>query len=507
MKTSLIKTVILLFIISILFKPTWLFNNGTLADEVDDLSYWLHSATLSFDQDFKYVNDYKITKDTINSSTNAPSHAPGSGYMASPFVYLFSWLDIIVDGKIPDRTNPVKTFSYAGYFASTLFYCYLAFVFLRKIKSNLKNNEVGIILFVTFISTLVHFVATRFLMSHVYEFFLVSVLVYLFDKNNNHTISEADLYKILLAYFFLSITRPSTFLFSLLFFGIFKLIIKIKKIALIRLGIFAILLSTIYVFLARAIYGQNSIGLNIGANSTTSGYLSDFNFERIFAGFLDLFSIFFSTSMGIAWSTPIVLVGIIVLCFKNRTTLDLRIFFVLIYISAYFLVLFIWQGNEVAYGQRLLIGLTPFMCFLALKLKDLKFFKIPLLLSTFVTYIGYLYFYSSQNLTLRMGENLYGNITKWSAESYYSFLFKELFYIENIISVLSRTIYALNVFKFFNFDSLKILITNYINLDSNKIDRLETYVTSYESINSIYFIIVTVLIFYFSYLFSKLLKD
>ena len=171
MKTSLIKTVILLFFISILFKPTWLFNNGTLADEVDDLSYWLHSATLSFDQDFKYVNDYQITKDTINSSTNAPSHAPGSGYMASPFVYLFSWLDIIVDGKIPDRTNPVNTFSYAGYFASTLFYCYLAFVFLRKIKSNLKNNEVGIVLFVTFISTLVHFVATRFLMSHVYEFF------------------------------------------------------------------------------------------------------------------------------------------------------------------------------------------------------------------------------------------------------------------------------------------------------------------------------------------------
>ena len=153
-------------------------------------------------------------------------------------------------------------------------------------------------MFLTFISTLVHFVATRFLMSHVYEFFLVSVLVYIFDKNNNHTISEADLYKILIAYFFLSITRPSTFLFSLLFFGIFKLIIKIKKIALIRLGIFAILLSTIYVFLARAIYGQNSIGLNIGANSTTSGYLSDFNFERIFAGFLDLFSIFFFNLYG-----------------------------------------------------------------------------------------------------------------------------------------------------------------------------------------------------------------
>ena len=201
-------------------------------------------------------------------------------------------------------------------------------------------------------------------------------------------------------------------------------------------------MSTIYVFLARAIYGQNSIGLNIGANSTTSGYLSDFNFERILLVFRFIFYLF-STSMGIAWSTPIVLVGIIVLCFKNRTTLDLRMFLFNLHFSI-FLVLFIWQGNEVAYGQRL-IGLTPFMCFLALKLKDLKFLKYRYYFQP-LTYIGYLYFYSSQNLTLRMGENLYGNITK-CLQGYYSFLFKELFYIENIISVLSRTIMS-NVFKF-----------------------------------------------------------
>jgi len=181
-----------------------------------------------------------------------------------------------------------------------LFYCYFAFLFLVKIQSKLSKNEVGIILFVTFISTLVHFVTTRFLMSHAYEFFLVSVLIYLFDKNNNRIIDEKDLYKIFITYFFLSITRPSTFLFSILFFGIFKFKIKIEKNVPIRLGTFLILLSTVYVFLARTIYGESTIGLNIGSNSTTSGYLSDFNLERIFAGFLDYLIYFFQHQ----WELP-----------------------------------------------------------------------------------------------------------------------------------------------------------------------------------------------------------
>ena len=123
------------------------------------------------------------------------------------------------------------------------------------------------------------------------------------------------------------------------------------------------------------------------------------------------------------------------------------------------------------------------------KLNSLKLFYIIIFFSLILSVLEYVFIFIIYSLVdYQMVNNL--NV-----------------YIENIISVLSRTIYALNVFKFFNFDSLKIFITNYINLDSNKIDRLETYVTSYESINSIYFIIVTVLIFYFSYLFSKLLKD
>ena len=72
---------------------------------------------------------------------------------------------------------------------------------------------------------------------------------------------------------------------------------------------------------------------------------------------------------------------------------------------------------------------------------------------------------------------------------------------------MSRTIYAINFFKFSNFESLKLFVTKYIDLETSKIDKLESYVVSYESINSLYFLIITILIFCFSYLFQKLLRD
>ena len=49
------KLIILTFVlITLLFKPLWIFNNSSLGIPGDDMSYWLHSATLAFDQDLEY---------------------------------------------------------------------------------------------------------------------------------------------------------------------------------------------------------------------------------------------------------------------------------------------------------------------------------------------------------------------------------------------------------------------------------------------------------------------
>ena len=82
-----------IFILSLLFKPLWLFNNQNLGIPGDDMSYWLHSATIAFDYDLDYKNDYEFDSNIFNSETNVPSHPPGAGYLASPFVFLFSQLE------------------------------------------------------------------------------------------------------------------------------------------------------------------------------------------------------------------------------------------------------------------------------------------------------------------------------------------------------------------------------------------------------------------------------
>ena len=46
-----------------------------------------------------YKNDYKFDSNIFNSETNVPSHPPGAGYLASPFVLLFSQLEKVIHNE------------------------------------------------------------------------------------------------------------------------------------------------------------------------------------------------------------------------------------------------------------------------------------------------------------------------------------------------------------------------------------------------------------------------
>ena len=149
------------FLLSLLFKPLWLFNNQNLGIPGDDMSYWLHSATIAFDYDLDYKNDYKLDSNIFNSKTNAPIHPPGAGYLASPFVFIMSQFDKIIDNSVEvTRTNPVKSFSYLGFFIAGLFYTYFGAFLLSKIIKKFKNKYSGLLIFCGLISSLIHFVST-----------------------------------------------------------------------------------------------------------------------------------------------------------------------------------------------------------------------------------------------------------------------------------------------------------------------------------------------------------
>lgn len=498
--------IVVFFLITLLFKPLWLFNNNSLGIPGDDMSYWLHSATLAFDQDLEYTNDYEINSNIFNSETNAPSHPPGAGYLASPFVFLLSQLDNFIENSIDNkRTNPLKSFAYLGFFIAGLFYTYLGTLLLSKILKKYNNKYAGLLIFCGLLSTLVHFVSTRFLMAHATEFFLCSVLIYIFEKNKNKRLSITETSSLFLIFFLLAITRPSTFLYSLflIFFYRKKFNFNIKSnfVYLIQF----LVLSSFYVLISNKLYKKNFMLLNTYGENMNE-YASTLNFEQLFNGFLKLPNLFFSPNMGIIFSTPIVFLAAIIFFTKQfRNGEKLNTLFIFLFFGASFMPLLIWQGREVAYGQRLLIGIIPFCTLMTCKyLKGNHQIFIAKLL-TGVTYLGYLLFYSSEKLTLKPGLTLWGTQVGFTAENYYIEAVKALTDFETIVSALIRNIYVVDFFKFFNLRNFlqDSSLLNYLNLE--RVDNFLRFTDVYHNLNINYLILVNFSIFIFSYLYTKLI--
>ena len=65
------KQIFYIFLFALLFKPLWIFEIDSINTQ-DDLSYWLHGATLAIDFDIDYQNDYKLNSSIFHPSTNTP---------------------------------------------------------------------------------------------------------------------------------------------------------------------------------------------------------------------------------------------------------------------------------------------------------------------------------------------------------------------------------------------------------------------------------------------------
>ena len=501
---------ITIFLVSLLFKPLWLFNNQNLGQPADDMYHWLHAATLAFDFDLDYIEDYTIPNGTFNPKTNVPSSVPGAGYFASPFVFIFSIFDKLYFSDYHfQRVNPIGSFSYIGFFLSGVVYTYFGFYLLKKISTIRKQKYSGIIFFCGLVSTLVHYVTTRFLMPHAIEFFLCCSILYLFERRPSLPFSRKEFSLLIFLYFGLSITRPSTFLYSLV------LLLYYKEKFNFSLSNLAYYLPTtltfmgIYILLSQLLYGSNYMLLNT-YGSDMDEYRATLNLDQFFDGMLKLPNLFFSLNMGVIFSAPIVFLGIYYLFSKYLMTHEkpIKKLFLLLYFGSSLLPLLIWQGRDVAYGQRLLVGLLPMSILLTSKfIENNKISKYFIVLLNSFTYVGYLFFYSSKNLTLRDGKTLWGTEVGFTAENYYLEVLKSFTDLEVLLSVISRNIYSVNIFKFLDY---RILVENFsfINLLNNeKVKAFLEYLDIYSQIDVAYLLLVNLIIFSFSYFFVCLTKN
>lgn len=502
------KKIFLFFLLTLLFKPLWLFNNSNLGQPADDMYHWIHAATIAYDKDINYVNDYSLETGTFNEVTNVPSAPPGAGYMSSPFVFLFNKIDNLNSDSELIRLNPTKSFGYLGFFFAGLFYSFWGLYFLNKI---LRNNSLRpFILIASFIGTFTHYVSTRFLMPHAAEFFLCSSILYILESKESKLSYKKNVILSVL-YFLLLITRPSTFIYSLFLLLIYrsKFSFKDLKQNIFKMGLL-LMFSFIYVSLSQDLYQENYMLLNT-YGSDMDEYRSTFNFHQIYTGLLKIPNLFFSPSMGLLWTAPIVFIGVI-LFLKNTiikyNNIDLTVLFTFLYLSASVAPLLIWQGREVAYGQRLLIGIIPFCALLTSRLFSVsKFSSLSLKISTLITYTGYLYFYSSPVLTLREGKTLWGTIVGFTGENYFYNVFSNLLDIETVLSVGLRNIYIVNFFKIINKNTLYELTSKFNFLDQEKIENFLSYVNIYSSLKGSYLLTVNFIIFTFCYLLVKVVAN
>tara|TARA_B100000035_G_scaffold39302_1_gene29643 strand:- start:38753 stop:40279 length:1527 start_codon:yes stop_codon:yes gene_type:complete len=505
LKNNYIKRTIYLVLIIILFKPTWLINAENFGSAGDDLSYWIHSSTLAFDGDLNYKEDHFFESSIYDTETNAPYHSPGSGYAAAPFVKVFSYLD--QQSQIGDiRINPVGSYALLGFLFSTLLFCFLGFYFFNKLIDfkQIKINKKILYLFI-FAGTLVHYVSVRFLMAHAFEFFLVSVILYIFETKSELNKNNV-FFLLLISYFLLAITRPSTFIYSLCLFGFYYKKFKIEKKSAVYNFFSISFFIFLYNYLANKLYNQNFFLLNLDENSTTSGLSSDINFKWILNGMLESFDLIFSPSMGVLWSIPVIIFGIICLSLNKiyLKNLDfIQKFSIFLYIFGCFLVLFVWQGREASFGQRLLIGIIPFCSYQVAQYFNTKNIKIIIPFLS-ITYLGSLFLYSSSNLTLQYGVTLWDTIIDWAGEDYFLTLASEMIKFENIASVFSRTIFFIDgVFLTNFFENGNIINT----LDFERKSRFLNFIETYNNLEVTYFLLLNLILIYFSFCLEKLTRN
>lgn len=507
----LLKNKILgILLISLLFKPLWLFNNQNLGQPADDMYHWLHSATIAFDFDFDYKTDYEIENGTFNQETNVPSSVPGAGYLSAPFVFLFSLLDkLFINSENFSRTNPVGSFAYLGFFFAGVIYTYLGFYFLHKITKKYNQKSLNLILLCGLLSTLVHFVTTRFLMPHAIEFFIASCILYIFEKNNKKSLGNMEITSLAILYFALGITRPSTFLYSTILIFLYRKKIKINSKNIVNY-IFSFGSATaFYVLLSQILYKSNYMFLNT-YGSDMDDYVSTFNSSQVIEGVTKIPNLFLSLNMGIVFSTPIIFFGVYYFFVKHLKSTEsaLNKIILLIFFGASASPLLIWQGREVAYGQRLLIGIIPMCILLTSKyLQESDLLKKLMIGLTSFNYLGYIFFYSSEKLTLREGVSLWGTKVGFTAENYYLEVIKSLVDLETILSAILRNIYVVDIFKFIN---LRRTLDSFSLLESFNLEKIEKFIDFtdiYFQTNTLYLLLVNLIIFGYSYFYIKLINE
>ena len=437
----------------LVFSPTHLLKKATY----DDASYVAHAFTIGLDGDLNYSNE---PVDRLYAKKIMPPHPIGSGFLAAPFVALFSVLDRISGHPvIVNHDNYLGSWSLFGIvFAVNIMFFAGIYFYLKSFKLlDLLKNELWLIILFIFSSTIPYFVLNRYLFSHGFEFFAVALLFLCIIKIYNKVrLGESFKFYVYIYMLLFSINlfirysninlillSPITFLIIYLFIDNGKS--EMVKNKMNRLLYLLPLVSLISI-LPNLIFFYVNYGSYIPKPSLIYDkpyWLESYSFVEVISILIKrvpyILNINLGSEMGLIYTNPIIPLGFIsvitLLVMTNDKRRDnyfyktLLLGLILLFFGFGFSIHLWWQGMASSYGYRYLLQTFPIGLFGVIitynfindnRKKVFKYYKGALLLLSTISLFSLVFFKSTENLKLTEKLNAFNVEKAYSGNGYMS---------------------------------------------------------------------------------------
>ena len=444
----------LLFIILLLFiKTDYRLETGIYCCK-DDHDYYAHAETLVIDLDFDYSNQFVGNEEQrfyYNGKT-APSAFIGAGILSAPFLFVGN----LVDNLFPN--NEMFNFKIIFYSFSSIFYLIFTFLLLNKINKLLNSTYSSYSLYLFLLGSGIGFyVFERYSMSHIYEVFAVTLLIYhcvKFYKEPNQYVAFSIPLLIMLSL----MTRWVNVYVLIIPLVISKLLNNKKNLLHKYKNFWLSSFLSIFVFLYHTYLVYGVVTLNPEFTYNTSGtierYLGSSNsfIDFFWTNFKNLFLVFFGSEFGLFWFSPIIFFGIY-LTLKNfvinyKTSKIKTLLLLLCFLQVLSLVL-IWKSTGSSYGFRYVMNLAPLSILILLcNAKLNKIEKFYLKAMSIFAILSVIYFETTPKtqLSIEYINNIFDKNTKFSRPDYLTGYISSFFEIDAYLKIFSQSYLGFIIF-------------------------------------------------------------
>lgn len=460
-KPKILVFIIFIFLMS-LVKVDYRFEEIDYGKSVDDAEYYYSAITVGVDYDLDFSNQMEgVENRYLNKENNniVPFHPIGSGILAAPFIIISN---LLIE---PFLKSNLVSFNFFIYSLVPIFYFFTSIKLLIISLNNLKiSHDKKHLLFFILGTGVTYYSFDRFSMSHTYEFFSTSFIIYLTTKLIGK-IKINQFYFFLLGFcifLFLSIRFTNYFLFLIPAILLHLEGLRLRNIYLnpffiigTAVGSVLFLLHTKYLY---GVYTFNQAGIVLSVENSIGDTYSNFFIisklgENLKLVFNSLLNIFFGQEFGLLYFSPIIFVGLIyVLFFIYQKKYFLFLLLGASYLIPFFSVI-VLQNTGFSFGYRYLFVLIPlniiiyFKCF-----QQNKLIRNYLIIFSILGFLGYILFETTEYTSLSQDYliNSFGMETRYSNPDYLANLFKSIGNINSYLHIIFTSFIGVLLIKIIN---------------------------------------------------------